>query len=94
MTLKKHSPLLQLFEVITITVIITLIGYFADNQDPLLIHYHFSFLILWLAIITLFYGLMMGMIMWVAFAIISVLFYRSDPLFTVVLLENLFFVFL
>ncbi|HHD80208.1 MAG TPA: hypothetical protein ENK99_01160 [Campylobacterales bacterium] len=94
MTLKKQSPILKLFEVITITTIITVVGYFVDNQDPLLIHYHFNFLILWLAIITLFYGLVMGMIMWLAFAIISVIFYRNDPLFTTVLLENLFFVFL
>ena len=94
MTLKKRSPWLQTVEVISISMVIIAIGYFANNQDPLLIHYHFSFLILWLAIITLFYGLMMGMVMWFAFAIVSIFFYRDDPIFTSVLLENLFFVFL
>jgi len=94
MTLKKRSTWLQAFEVITVTILISGIGYFADKNDPLLIHYHFSFLILWLAIITLFYGLMMGMIMWISFALIAVLFYRDDPIFGSVLLENLFFVFL
>jgi len=94
MTLKKRSPWLQTIEVISISMVIIAIGYFADNQDPLLIHYHFSFLILWLAIITLFYGIIMGMVMWFAFAIVSIFFYRDDPIFTFVLLENLFFVFL
>jgi len=94
MTLKKHSPWLQAIEVISISIVIIAIGYFIDKQDPLLIHYHFSFLILWLAIITLFYGLIMGMIMWLAFAIVSIFFYRDDPIFTSILLENLFFVFL
>jgi len=94
MTLKKRSTWLQTIEVVSISMIIIAIGYFIDNKDPLLIHYHFSFLILWLAIITLFYGLIMGMIMWLAFAIVSIFFYRDDPIFTSILLENLFFVFL
>jgi len=94
MTLKKRSPWLQAFEVVTVTILISGVGYLINKNDPLLIHYHFSFLILWLAIITLFYGLMMGMVMWLFFAIIAVMFYRDDPIFTTVLLENLFFVFL
>ncbi len=94
MTLKKRSVWLQTFEVILVTVIISGVGYFIDKNDPLLIHYHFSFLILWLAIITLFYGLMMGMVMWIFFALIALVFYKDNPIFTTVLLENLFFVFL
>ncbi len=94
MTLEKKSPLIQGFEVIAITAIIASIGYFIDKNDPLLIHYHFSFLILWLAIVTLFYGLSMGIVMWIGFAIISSLVYIDDPIFTSTLLENLFFVFL
>ena len=81
MTLEKKSPLIQGFEVVIITAIIASIGYFIDKKDPLLIHYHFSFLILWLAIITLFYGLSMGIVMWVGFAIVSSLVYIDDPIF-------------
>ena len=94
MTLKKKSPLLQAFEVVLFTLLIGGIGYWVEPQDPLLLHYNFSFLILWLAIITLFYGLMMGMLMWTLFALVSFLGYQHDPIFTSVLLENLFFVFL
>ena len=94
MTLEKKSPLIQGFEVIAITVIIASIGYFIDIKDPLLIHYNFSFLILWLAIVTLFYGLSMGIVMWVGFAIISSFIYIDDSMFIPTLLENLFFVFL
>ncbi len=94
MTLEKKSPLIQAFEVISITIIINIIGYFVDAKDPLLIHYNFSFLILWLAIITLFYGLTMGLVMWIVFAIISSFLYSNDNIFIFILLENLFFVFL
>jgi len=94
MTLKKRSPILQGFEVIVFTILISAVGYSVDKSDPLLIHYHFSFLILWLALITLFYGLLMGMVMWLSFALIAVIFYSNDPIFSTVLLENLFFVFL
>jgi len=94
MTLKKRSVFLQTFEVILFTIAIWLIGYFVDKQDPLLVHYDFSFLILWLAIVTLFYGLAMGLIMWITFGGISTFLYMNDPVFTTVLLENLAFVFL
>jgi len=94
MTLEKKSPLIQAFEVIGITIIINIIGYFVDAKDPLLIHYNFSFLILWLAIITLFYGLTMGLVMWIVFAIVSSFLYSDDNIFIFTLLENLFFVFL
>ncbi len=94
MTLERKSPLIQAFEVIAITIIINIIGYFVDAKDPLLIHYNFSFLILWLAIITLFYGLTMGLIMWIVFAIVSSFLYIDDNIFIFTLLENLFFVFL
>ena len=94
MTLEKQSPLLQAFEVIFISLIIGSIGYFIDPKDPLLVHVNFSFMILWLAIVTLFYGLNMGIIMWISFAIMSFISYRHDDIFTSILLENLFFVFL
>ena len=94
MTLKKQSPLVKSFEVILFTLIIFALGYYYDNQDPLLIHQDFSFLILWLAMVTLFYGLSMGLIMWMVFAVVSFFTYSNDSIFTIVLLENLFFVFL
>ena len=94
MTLKRQSALFRAFEVISFSLIIIAIGYYFDRLDPLLVHYEFSFLILWLAIVTLFYGLNMGLIMWVVFAIVSFFNYANDPVFTSVLLENLFFVFL
>lgn len=94
MTLKKRSLLAQSFEVIAFTLIICFVGYFIDSRDPLLIHYPFTFLILWLAIVTLFYGLSMGMLMWIVFGLFSLFTYRDDPIFTSFLLENLFFVFL
>ena len=94
MTLKKRSVWLKSFEVITFTIIILATGYFIDNQDPLLVHYQFSFLILWLAIVTLFYGLGMGLLMWIVFGLATSYFYRNDPLFISILLENLAFVFL
>jgi hypothetical protein len=94
MTLEKKSPLIQAFEVIGITVAIMAIGYFVDVKDPLLIHYNFSFLILWLAVVTLFYGLTMGLVMWIVFAIVSSVLYIDDNIFIFTLLENLFFVFL
>ncbi len=94
MTLKKRSLWLKSFEVIGFTIIILALGYFIDHQDPLLVHYQFSFLILWLAIVTLFYGLEMGLLMWIVFGIVSSYFYRDDPLFISILLENLAFVFL
>ena len=94
MTLKRQSPFVQAFEVISFSAIIVASGYFFDNSDPLLVHYEFSFLILWLAIVTLFYGLNMGLLMWTNFAVVSFFGYKDDPVFTSVLLENLFFVFL
>jgi len=94
MTLKRQSVLFQVFEVVSFSLIIIAGGYYFDKLDPLLVHYEFSFLILWLAIVTLFYGLNMGLIMWTVFAIVSFFNYANDPVFTSVLLENLFFVFL
>jgi len=94
MTLKRQSPLVKALEVIGLSLVIVIGGSFFDKSDPLLIHYHFSFLILWLAIVTLFYGLNMGLLMWINFAIVSFFTYKDDPIFTSVLLENLFFVFL
>ena len=94
MTLKRQSAFVQAFEVISFSLIIVAGGYFFDKSDPLLVHYEFSFLILWLAIITLFYGLNMGLLMWTNFAVVSFFTYKDDPVFTSVLLENLFFVFL
>jgi len=94
MTLKRRSVWLQAFEVLAFATIILGVGYFVDHQDPLLVHYQFSFLILWLAIVTLFYGLAMGLLMWIAFGLITSYFYRNDPIFVSILLENLAFVFL
>ncbi|CAA6820702.1 MAG: Extracellular Matrix protein PelD [uncultured Sulfurovum sp.] len=94
MTLKKQSPFLQAFEVIIFTLLIGSIGYYIDPADPLLAHADFSFMILWLAIVTLFYGLNMGLLMWISFAIMSFISYGDDNIFASILLENLFFVFL
>lgn len=94
MTLKRQSPLLQATEVILFTLLIGSIGYYIDSADPLLVHSDFSFMVLWLAIVTLFYGLNMGLLMWISFAIMSFISYRGDDFFTSLLLENLFFVFL
>ena len=94
MTLKKRSPLLQAFEVVLFAITIVGMGYYFDEKDALLIHYDFSFLILWLAIVTLFYGLAMGLVMWVTFAGLTTFLYLEDPIYTTVLLENLAFVFL
>jgi len=94
MTLKKRSPLLQAFEVVLFAIVIVGIGYYFDEKDALLIHYDFSFLILWLAIVTLFYGLAMGLVMWVTFAGLTTFLYLEDPIYITVLLENLAFVFL
>ena len=94
MTLKKRSVYRQGFEVVIFTLIISFIGYFVEPKDPLLIDYTFSFLILWLAIVTLFYGLTMGLVMWGTFSIFALFTYADDPRFTFFLLENLFFVFL
>jgi len=94
MTLKRQSPFVQALEVVLFSLLIINVGYYVEPADPLLIHYKFSFLILWLAIVTLFYGLNMGMLMWLIFAVVSFFNYANDPLFTSVLLENLFFVFL
>lgn len=94
MTLKKRSPLLQSFEVTLFALIISFVGYYIDANDPLLVHYSFSFMILWLAIVTLFYGLAMGLVMWVVFGAFSAVVYGNDPHFASILLENLFFVFL
>jgi len=94
MTLEKQSPILQAFEVIFISLIIGAVGYYIDPTDPLLAHANFSFMILWLAVVTLFYGLNMGIIMWISFAVMSFFSYRNDEIFTSILLENLFFVFL
>jgi hypothetical protein len=94
MTLKKRSPFLQGLEVVLFTIAIVAIGYYVDEKDVLLIHHDFSFLILWLAIVTLFYGLSMGLLMWITFTGIATFLYGNDPIFTTVLLENLAFVFL
>ena len=94
MTLKKRSPLLQAFEVVLFAIAIVGIGYYFDEKDALLIHYDFSFLILWLAIVTLFYGLAMGLVMWITFAGLTTFLYLEDPIYITVLLENLAFVFL
>ena len=94
MTLKQRSPLLQAFEVVLFAIAIVATGYYFDEKDALLIHYDFSFLILWLAIVTLFYGLAMGLVMWVTFAGLTTFLYLEDPIYITVLLENLAFVFL
>lgn len=94
MTLKKRSPLLQGFEVTVFALIIAFIGSYIDSQDPLLVHYSFSFMILWLAIVTLFYGLAMGIVMWIVFSAVASIIYINDPLFISIILENLAFVFL
>jgi hypothetical protein len=94
MTLKKRSTLLQAFEVVLLTVALVGIGYYIDPKDSLLIHYDFSFLILWLAVVTLFYGLAMGLVMWITFAGVTTFLYLEDPIYITVLLENLAFVFL
>jgi len=94
MTLKRQSPLLQATEVILFALIILSVGYYIEPTDPLLVQANFSFMILWLAIVTLFYGLNMGIVMWIFFAVISFVFYHEDDFFTSILLENLFFVFL
>jgi len=94
MTLKKRSPLLQAFEVVLFAMVIVGMGYYIDKTDALLIHYDFSFLILWLAIVTLFYGLAIGLVMWVTFALLTTFLYLEDPIYITVLLENLAFVFL
>ncbi len=94
MTLKRQSPLLQAFEVLIFTLIIGAVGYYIEPNDPLLVHADFSFMVLWLAIVTLFYGLNMGLVMWLSFAVMSFISYRGDAAFTNILLENLFFVFL
>jgi len=94
MTLEKKSPLIQAVEVITFALIIFGIGYYIEPQDALLLHYNFSFLILWLAIVTLFYGLSQGLIVWVVFTLLSVYLYKNDSTLIFTLLENLFFVFL
>jgi hypothetical protein len=94
MTLEQKSPLIQTFEVLAITGTIVALGYFVNSRDPLLMHYNFSFLILWLAIVTLFYGLSMGLVMWVGFTLVSSYIYIGDSMLIFTLLENLFFVFL
>jgi len=94
MTLKKRSPLLQGFEVTLFALIIFVVGYYINSKDPLLIHYPFSFMILWLAIVTLFYGLAMGIVMWIVLSAFASIIYINDPIFISTLLENLFFVFL
>jgi len=94
MTLEKKSPIIQALEVITFALIIFGIGYYIEPQDALLLHHDFSFLILWLAIVTLFYGLSQGIIMWIVFTLLSVYLYRNDSTLIFTLLENLFFVFL
>ncbi len=94
MTLKKRSPLLHAFEVVLFAIVIVGIGYYFDKKDALLIHYDFSFLILWLAIVTLFYGLAMGLVMWLTFAGLTTFLYLEDPIYITILLGNLAFVFL
>ena len=94
MTLKKRSKFFQGIEVTIITLLISFIGYYIDVTDPLLVHHDFSFLILWLAIVTLFYGLAIGLLMWIIFGIFASFTYINDPIFSTILLENLFFVFL
>lgn len=94
MTLKKRSPLFQGFEVTVFALVISFVGYYIDAQDPLLVHYSFSFMVLWLAIVTLFYGLAMGLVMWTVFGAFASIIYVNDSTFISILLENLFFVFL
>jgi len=94
MTLKKQSVIFQAIEVVLFSLAIIAIGYYFSPEDPLLIHKEFSFLVLWLAIVTLFYGIHLGLLMWIVFAIVSFFNYANDNIFTSVLLENLFFVFL
>ena len=94
MTLKKQPVIFQVIEVVLFSLFIIGVGYYVEPQDPLLIHKEFSFLVLWLAIVTLFYGISQGILMWVVFAIVSFFNYADDSVFTSVLLENLFFVFL
>jgi hypothetical protein len=94
MTLKKHSSFLHGLEVVLLSLAIIAVGYYVNKNDPFLVHYNFSFLILWLAIVTLFYGLTMGLVMWVTFGSMSIFLYSNDPIFINVLLENLAFVFL
>jgi len=94
MTLEKKSPLIQASEVVAVALVLFAVGYYINPTDALLLDYDFSFMTLWLAIVTLFYGLTQGLIMWVVFTVVGVVLYGSEPRLIFTLLENLFFVFL
>ena len=87
----KLQPL-QGLEVGIFIVIIVGVGYIIDRSDPLLIHYKFNLVTLWLTIVTLYYGLRMGLLMWSVFLMILLYINQTDSTLLAYMFENLFFV--
>ena len=81
-------------EVGFIALLIIFIGYLIDNNDPLLMHYQFNALMLCLAVVTLYYGIYMGIFMWGIFTVFLFITDNENPLLKPFLLEKLFFVIL
>jgi len=81
-------------EVGFIALLIIFIGYLIDNNDPLLMHYQFNALMLCLAVVTLYYGIYMGIFMWGIFTVFLFITDSTNPLLKPFLLEKLFFVIL
>ena len=81
-------------EVVFIALLIIFIGYLIDNNDPLLMHYQFNALMLCLAVVTLYYGIYMGIFMWGIFTVFLFITDSANPLLKPFLLEKLFFVIL
>jgi len=81
-------------EVGIITLLLIFIGYLIDHKDPLLMHYQFNAVILCLAVVTLYYGIYMGIFMWGIFTTFLFIVDCNNPLLKPFLLEKLFFVIL
>jgi len=91
-TLRRKLQSFHGIEVGIFIIIVMGVGYVIDRSDPLLIHYKFNLLTLWLAIITLYYGVRTGLLMWSVFFIILFYTNKNEPILIAYLLENLFFV--
>ena len=91
-TLSRKLQPLHGLEVGIFIIIVVGVGYMIDSSDPLFIHYEFNLVTLWLAIVTLYYGVRMGLLMWGIFFMILLYTNHNDPLLLTCVLENLFFV--
>ena len=91
-TIRGKLKSLHGLEIGIFIIVIVGVGYMINSSDPLLTHYKFNFVTLWLAMVTLYYGVRMGLLVWSIFLIILLYTNYHNSRLVAYMFENLFFV--